>query len=203
MPGFVVRDIGGHGTAVPATARYLYNYSWEVENLFGNNIDSSRQAMIHLRDVSLPTFVVSKEMVLGASLEYKFGKSVSWEDVKVTWYDTVGMLAIVRQWRQSIWTEFGGLNAPATYKKTSIITVVPPDADIVSNIGASDETIRYHLFGSWPSMIRHGDLTYTSSDVKLVEVTITYDWAEENPQVGSGSAGGGILGNGNGNGGLV
>jgi len=33
------------------------------------------------------------------------------------------------------------------------------------------------LVGSWPSVIRHGDLTYTSSDVKIVEVTLTYDFA--------------------------
>lgn len=174
MPGFVVRDIGGNGRAVPATARYLYNYSWEIENIFGDNVGTVNQpSLIHLKDATLPAFVVNKEMVLGASLEYKYGKSVTWEDIKVTWYDTFGFLNVVRDWRRRVWTEENGLNPSGAYKRDSIIAVLAPDD--------ANDAARYKLFGSWPSVIRHGDLTYTNSDVKVVEVTVTYDWAEENP----------------------
>ncbi len=46
-------------------------------------------------------------------------------------------------------------------------------------VGVDNEAVSYayDLVGSWPSVIRHGDLTYTSSDVKIVEVTLTYDFA--------------------------
>ena len=37
----------------------------------------------------------------------------------------------------------------------------------------------YRLINSWPSVIKYGELTYTTSDIKKVEVTLTYDWAEE------------------------
>ena len=37
---------------------------------------------------------------------------------------------------------------------------------------------KWVLEGSWPQTIRDGDLSYTRSEVKIVEVVVVYDWAE-------------------------
>ena len=37
--------------------------------------------------------------------------------------------------------------------------------------------MNWFLYNSWPSQIRSGELTYTNSDIKIVEVTVAYDWA--------------------------
>lgn len=178
MPGFRVQNIGGHSIGgappIPANADYFYNYSWYIESLFENR-PGGNDAVLHVRDVSLPAFTATKDTIMGTALEYKFAKGVTFDDVKVTWYDTNGLIDIIRKWRESVWTPQTGIATPGEYKKDSYINQY-----ILSEWDNQQvPKIRHKLFGSWPSTIRHGDLTYTSSEVKIVEVSITYDWATE------------------------
>lgn len=174
MPGFLVDGNWGtpHRTSAESRREYYYNYTWDLTSVFEIYSPSSLPQLVCLKEMGTPTFTVNKEHYQGASLEYKFAKSVVWDDIKVTWYDTVGLLSIVRQWRQSVWTPEQGLKQANEYKKTTLINSFLPT-------GQSEQSWR--LINSWPSQIRHGDLTYTSSEVKLVEVAITYDWADELP----------------------
>lgn len=178
MPGFRVNGVSGTfggeeksaATAgPPATREYHYSYTWQVLELVGNY---EYMMITTIRDISLPTFRVTTETQQGASLEYKFAKNVSYEDVKVTFYDTVGLLEKVKEWRKTVWTPQEGLKVANDYKKRSRINVFTPEWN-------QNDSQNFTLHGSWPSVIRHGELTYTKSDVKIVEVTITYDWAEE------------------------
>jgi hypothetical protein len=180
MPGFAVdgnfggnvgtrrtRDVGG------STQEYLYTYTWEIFELFGTD----ERLLVNAKDATTPTFSVGIETQQGASLEYKFAKSVSYDDVKVSFYDAVGMIRIFKAWRERVWTAEDGLKVADRYKRNSRLDVYPPTWDIADGVS-------WKLTGSWPSVIRHGELTYTSSDVKLVEITVTYDWAEEFQGVG-------------------
>lgn len=170
MPGFStpVKDgvIGGHGIKANSGAQYYYNYTWQIFQLAGMSFDGT--ALINLRDASLPTFTANQDSYVSSSLEYKWAKSVTWDDIKVSWYDTWGLNDIMRTWRGSVWSEKNGLQVAGEYKKRSQIDVYLP-----SGYG----TITWCLVGSWPKIIKQGELTYTSSDVKLIEVTVTYDWA--------------------------
>lgn len=183
MPGFVVNNIGGYpkegGGIAPADAEYYYTYTWFVESVFDDFNQRTRDILIHAKDMTLPAFVVNKETVLGGSVEYKFAKSISWDDVKITWYDTVGMIEILKRWRRSVWTQEDGLKGGGVYKKRTYQNQYIANRGGGGGGAADERDIRYRLEGSWPSVIRHGDLTYTNSDVKIVEVTVTYDWAEE------------------------
>lgn len=178
MPGFAVQSIDGNlggraggGVGVSATQEYIYNYTWEIFQLF-ENYDN---LLLNAKDITTPTFSVGIENHQGASLEYKFAKNVSYDDVKVVFYDVVGMIKIFKEWRQSVWTSFSGLKSPNEYKKRSSLAIYPPNWDI-------DKGELWTLIGSWPSVIRHGELTYTSSDVKIVEITVTYDYADTSDQ---------------------
>ena len=110
MPGFRVSGISGTfggaekqaATAGPPSTRdYHYSYTWQVLELVGNY---EYLLVTTIKDTTLPTFTVTTETAQGASLEYKFAKSVSYDDVKVTFYDTVGLLAKMKEWRESVWT---------------------------------------------------------------------------------------------------
>lgn len=171
MPGFQVNNLGGRIRHAIPSVEYYYSYTWYIDGLFGE--DGQGAVLIHAKDMTLPSFVVNKETVIGASLEYKFAKSVTFDDVKISWYDSVGLIDHLKKWRTSVWSEEKGLQGPGVYKKSTFQTQYLP-----SEYG-SNAKVGYQLYGSWPSSIRHGDLTYTNSEVKLVEVTITYDWAEE------------------------
>lgn len=174
MPGFSVpfkdKTVGGHGRKADASSvEYYYTYTWQVFQLFESNYYKNN-AFINLKDTTLPTFNANQDTYVASSLEYKWAKSISWDDIKVTWYDTAGLADIMREWRSRVWSQVNGLQVAGEYKKRSQIDVyLPTGANVVT----------WCLFGSWPRVIRQGELTYTSSDVKIVEVTITYDWAED------------------------
>lgn len=176
MPGFAIPTdsgtIGSHGIEVPSNAQYYYNYTWQIFELVGYPFAySDYTALVHLKDATLPTFTANQDTYLGSSLEYKWAKSVTWDDIKVVWYDTAGLAKIMQEWRQNIWDEKNGLKTAEQYKKRSQIDVYLPNGDGV---------VTWCLVGSWPRVIKQGELTYTDSNVKLVEVTVVYDWAVEN-----------------------
>lgn len=164
MPGFRVNNLGKDANANPIP---YYKYTWEIDNLFGDVMDG---ALIYLKEASTPSWSIDKEEVMGASLKYKFAKSIVFEDVKVSWYDTDGLADTIKSWRQRVWTPQDGFKNPSEYKRNSIIR--PLTFDLSGNVA-------WTLYNSWPQSVKTGDLTYTDSDVKLVEVTVCYDWAEE------------------------
>ncbi len=166
MPGF---NVNGVGFGAPSDVQPYYKYTWEIDNFYGENAPST-SPLIFVKDVSLPVWEIERERHIGASLEYKFAKSISFQDAKIVWYDTVGLAEKVRRWRTSVWTPEGGLKPPAEYKKQSVIR---------SMNFAWEKTVAWRYKNSWPCRVDVGTLTYTDSEVKLVEVTLSYDWAEE------------------------
>lgn len=164
MPGFKVSGLGE-----PADSRIIpyYKYTWEIDKLFDDVVDGP---LIYLKEASTPSWTIEKEEVMGASLKYKFAKSIAFDDIKVSWYDTDGLAEIIRGWRRRVWTPEEGFKNPAEYKRLSVIR--PMTYDLTGDVV-------WTLHNSWPQAVRCGDLTYSDSDVKLVEVTISYDWAEE------------------------
>ncbi len=182
MPGFIVNAIGAGGGNVggmpgkknpQATQEYYLVFTWEIPTLFEGATDGP---LIHLRDATLPTFTAEEDSILAASLNYKWAKGIRWDDIKVSWYDTQGLIGIMKKWRQSVWTQSDGLKVGGHYKKESQLDYYLPDGSGV---------VSWRLINSWPKVIKHGEMTYTNSEVKLVEVTIAYDWAEENQTIGS------------------
>ena len=173
MPGFSIGDasaIRGLTLADP-NEKYYYSYTWLIEQVFGTSDDLK----INAKDATLPSINFSKEVVQGASLEYSYAKSVNWDDIRVTWYDTRGLLALIEDWRDRVWTAKQGLAPAGKYKRNTAIT------QYISEEGEGGPSAVTHVMhNSWPSIIRYGDITYASSDVKMVEVTITYDWSTNN-----------------------
>ena len=175
-PGFEVGGVGA-GIHIDSDTKPNYNYTWQIAQLLGGTVDSG-SPLIFAKDCTLPTFSATKETVEG-SVEYKYASVVRWDDIKIRFYDIPAygykLVDLMRQWRKSIWSSDAGLQ-PANsisggsgYKKQSQIKVY--------NLDWTDY-YTWTLYGCWPQTIREGDLTYTSSDIKTVEVVLCYDWAE-------------------------
>lgn len=172
MPGFAVGPFIPNNSInqkAPSRADYFYNYTWYAPRVVGYAIGVN-PSLIHLKEATLPTFTVGVEKYLGGSVEYKHAKSVSWDDVKFSWYDTQNLLPTIRRWRMSVWSAQDGLRPASEYKDTTELTVYLPNGQYEN---------MWKLYGSWPSSIKYGDLTYSSSDVKSIEVTLSYDYAAE------------------------
>lgn len=164
MPGFSIQGVGA-GRA--ESFKPYYNFCWEIEQLIGF---SPSENSIFAREATLPTFTVGTEDIDGSSLVYRYASKVIWDPISITFYDTEGLLPIIRNWRTRVWSPRLGLQVASVYKKQSIIKHFLPDM-------AGE--IKWTMYGSWPSTIKYGDLTYTSSDAKIVTTTVTYDWASE------------------------
>lgn len=191
MPGFVINGIG---SSTPETFSPFYSYTWVIQQLFGTS-----DLKIMAKDATLPKFQVKSEDVMGLSLMYHFASEVTWDPVRVTFYDTMGLTELLKTWRSKVWSIDKGLGYANDYKQPSVIK------QLTGDLGNG---VPWKLQNSWPSLINYGDLTYTTSDAKITDVTITYDWAEEgdgsngqnqqaNQVVG---AGGGFIGRGVGGG---
>jgi len=140
MAGFIVN---GHGSPVNSVVDIYYTYTWEAPILM--ELDGTKGPLV-----------------------YKYAKSVSFDDVRLTWYDTVGLFAQLSRWRDSVWSETEGLRPAQEYKKNTVL---------MSYLPSGKRKQGWRLAGSWPSQIRYGELTYVNSDAKIVELTLTYDWA--------------------------
>ena len=172
MPGFQVAP--NLGDPVGATdLRPFYSYTWRIPHLFGEAGDAG--VLIYAKDCTLPTFATGREEVEGASVIYKYASMVNWEDVRLTFYDIPNsdqtLAAKLKEWRDRVWTAEEGLGFADNYKQETNIEVFNLDTTVA---------YMWNLYGSWPQTIRDGELTYTRSDMKLVEVVVVYDWAQTN-----------------------
>jgi hypothetical protein len=79
-----------------------------------------------------------------------------------------------------VWTAKNGIKmaggmadkgVPVGYKRDSVITTYYNDDATVAN--------QWGLSGSWVAAVNWSALTYTSSDVHNVSVTLSYDWADQ------------------------
>jgi hypothetical protein len=151
-----------------------------IDKLFG---DPKNTAMLLAKDATLPTFTISKDTVDGSSLVYKYAGMVTWEDIRITLYDVVindstKISTILKTWREKVWDAKTGLKSPYDYKQDSVISTYTLDMIIKS---------AWTLHGSWPSSVKEGDVTYTSTDIKVIDITVSYDWAvlDESPEPSS------------------
>lgn len=176
MPGFIIGDskerAATGGVKLNTTSsEYYTNFFWDVSRVINIDVLNKPEsgALLALKDCKLPSFTVEEERYLGSSLEYKFAKKVTYEDVSMTWYDNTGLLPIMIKWMNSVLTVDRRLALASQYKyNTEIIVYTPP-------LSSSQ---KYKLHQSWPKSIKFGDLSYTSSDIKYVEATISYDFAD-------------------------
>lgn len=173
MPGFIVGETKAGAAKInlsATTSEYYTNFFWDVDTILNERLSNQagKAPLLALRDCKLPVFNVEEEKVMGSSIDYKFAKKVSWEPVSMSWYDNVGLLPFMRSWLQSIYTFDGGIAVASDYKKLTRIIAYTQDAK---------KSQKHSLYQSWPTSIKFSDLSYTTSDIKSVEVTISYDYA--------------------------
>jgi len=160
MPGFAIQ--GGAGPSnVQETLR---SNRWVVQQL-GPITDTFSLKLA--KDLQLPNFNVTQETHTGGSLVYKYAKEINYQDVTISFYDFQGFINTLDEWRKMIWTPEDGLKDAGTYKAESKFQLLKGDGEVVHT---------YVLKNSWPKKIGHGQLSYSSSEIKYVQVILAYDW---------------------------
>ena len=129
-----------------------------------------RDKLLFAKSVQLPGFNIEEEMVHGSAIKYKFAKTVNWDDVLITFYDTSGILEGLKQWQERVWTPELGIQPAGKYKGTATFNL--------TGGSVSDTGFTFILKNCWPKSIKHGLLSYDNSEIKVIELTLSYDWAE-------------------------
>lgn len=165
MSGFM---IGGSGGDVPNTIETLRVHRWLITK-FG---PVSPRRLLIARDLNLPDLNIEQQEVLGGLIWYKFAKAVRWQDAQVAFYDDGGIGFAIDNWKDKVYTNEDGIktHTPGSGYKMDCEFQLLDGQDAVDN--------KLILHGAWPKAISEGRLTYTSSDIKLITVTLAFDWAE-------------------------
>jgi hypothetical protein len=178
MPGFLVGVTKGGAenrslNLNDVSAEYYTNFFWDVNTVLEEVLNGQVKSapLLALKDCKMPVFTVDEEKVMGSSIDYKFAKKVNWDPVSMSWYDNVGLLPFIKKWRDSIFTFKGGLALAADYKKNTMIYAYTSDGR---------RRQEHLLIQSFPTSLKFSDLSYTSSDIKSVELTLSYDYATMN-----------------------
>ena len=177
MPGFnIPSKAGGGGTGPSNKVEFHRQHRWMIESLGipggGSGKGSGAQGVaakaLFAQSLQLPTLEFEQETIKAASLTYKVAKRAKWKNCIVKFYDVYGLHKKFEEWQKKIWSVDKGIQHAIDYKGEPIFVMVD---------GQGNPKQRYTLNGAYPLSIDHGELSYTSSEVKLLIVTYVYDFA--------------------------
>jgi hypothetical protein len=166
MPGFNIGSDASSEASITVTTHR--SHRWRITSLGEGLIN--KPTMLYAKSIQLPGFSIEEEIVVGASIKYKFAKTVNWEDVSLSFYDVMGMIGDMRTWQDKVYTNGEGINSANDYKKTSSFI-------LTDGVGESTGPT-FTLKNSWPKSISHSELSYDNSEIKLINMILSYDWAE-------------------------
>lgn len=169
MPGFAI--FAGDGPS--NTPEVHRNHRWSIVVDFpigsGGSPAAERLGTLYAQNVMIPELSFEEEKILGGSIEYKIAKKASWGDVTVKFYDVYGLYQSYREWQQLIWTPETGIGKASDYKGRVHINMLD---------GSGTVKQQYTLRGAYPKRISHGELSYTNSDLKILTIVFSYDFAD-------------------------
>jgi hypothetical protein len=166
MPGF---NIQGSGNNSPNhLVEFHRAHRWIIEAL--GTEPTQPKERLYAQSIQLPSVTFEEEKIKsGAAVEYKIAKKASWQDFTIKFYDVYGLYKLFDTWQKKVWNADAGIGRANDYKS---------DVILVLTDGEGKEKQKYTAFGAYPKSITHGDLSYASSDVKLLTVTYSYDFAK-------------------------
>jgi hypothetical protein len=170
MPGFGITGDGpSHTIETHRTHRWRV-VQFGYENVVGGATRNKGQSpLLYAKSLSLPTITFEEEKVNSSNLVYKVAKRANWQNVTLRMYDVYRHYQKIEAWRKKIWTPEQGIGLACDYKGQAIFIQY-------DGMGRTKRT--YKLHGAYPSSINHGELSYTDSDIKIIEITYSYDFAE-------------------------
>jgi len=167
MPGFKITDRQRLDEGqVPLPKDLIYIYTWDMSLLAGEQVD---EALVYLRECTLPSFEVSTEDVATGHAEYNFAKSIQWRDVSLSFYDTNGLLPRLQELYEGVWNPNEGIRHANSYMAETLI-----------NVYFLDNTLAYswRLINSWIKSLKYSNLTYENSGILNIDIVLSYTWAE-------------------------
>jgi hypothetical protein len=168
IPGF---NIGGSGDGPANTIETLRQHRWIIRKLG----PIGRESLIVAKEVTLPELRLERQEILGGLIWYKYAKAVKYEDAQVIFYDTGKFLQEIQAWQDKVYKLDTGIGSHVPGKGYKL------DSQFDLLDGSGNTVNSYTFKNSWPALIAQGKLSYTDSEIKVVTITLAYDWVESKP----------------------
>lgn len=191
MPGFNIniKESCNDGPQIPGSREYfgpsintetarVHRFALSIFEPFGN---LSNGILIHVSKCTRPTVEIDEIVIHNGQDEiYRPGKN-RWQPIEFTFYETlqdsdVPFLSMTAQLMFKLWAEKAiKLQRSAGGSPTNFCSDM--QLDMLNGVG---ETVwSYHLYRAWPIKVSPKDLSYSSSDISEISVTLRFDKAME------------------------
>lgn len=127
---------------------------------------------VSVKASSVPHFDMDKITINRGNNQVHFAGKPSFKDGQISVHDYIGAYTkdILLAWqRQAYDVRTGKVGLATDYKKTAKLYELTPDYQIVR---------AWTLYGCWISSLSEGNYDHDSSDAKIVDATVIYDYAE-------------------------
>jgi hypothetical protein len=160
MPGFKINNTGDGPDAKTETYR---THRFKLETFFGKPGDKPPFDM--LKEVDLPDRLIEELQVKTPGGTYKFGKQLGYTDLKLTFYVPKDLLFKLEEILTKVGDNINGIGDFDKYVGT--ITII---------MQYQDQDFKLTFVNSWISNISYGQLSYGSSELKSITVTVKFSW---------------------------
>lgn len=181
------------------TAKYLGNFQY-------SNMKQQHRFIMFIgvipaffvRATSLPSIENNPVVVDTMNSDYKIKGKSRWQPISVTLYDPIFLqtgpkkgIKSIGSGAAAVWYWLNSYHHKSRrdkdgymddYKKTITIAYLDPTGAISLTALAQDKWV---LHGAFCSSINYGSLDLSSDDLVLIDIEITYDWAEFIPPIPS------------------
>jgi len=172
MPGFRVGTNNSELNRLnpaPSTTDFLRSHRYKLLKFFDIATDN-RQGFLAVKDISLPDKKVKSTSVKTIGTEYKFASQASYTDLKMNFYGTKNLLTALEEYADQPHNLAEGIGDFNTYKGAiEFVIFSEPDRT---------DGVKYVYQNAFVSEVTHGQVSYGTSDIKDIGVTIEFDFYE-------------------------
>lgn len=162
MPGFSVNGEGGNTPSAPGAGQdMLRDHRFKMVTFMDMN--ASQAPFYQIKDVDLPEKIIEVLEIKCPGTTYKFAKSASYTDLKLTFYGTQELASKIKELEHDIHNVDTGVGDFNQYLKDVVLQMYD---------GEESEMITFTFKGCWLSNSQWGNLSYGSSELKLITVVV-------------------------------
>lgn len=166
MPGFMIDGRGGKVSASP-DSDLLRDHRFKLVTFMDK--DASQLPLALIKDVDLPEKVVETLEIKCPGTTYKFAKSVSYGDLKLTFYGTKELATLFKELEEKVHTTKNGIADFDEYLK---------EVGFQMYDGEGSELVNFKFKGCWISNTQWGACSYGSSEIKLITIIVKCNYYE-------------------------
>lgn len=176
MTGFIINDQGNDKyDAKLSVGRgdWHRDHRFRLTSFF-NNIDSSfKDYLNQVKDITLPDKEIDELSIKTPGTTYKFPKQANYSDLKIKFYSNSSFLSKVQSISENVHSISEGVGDYNKHMDLVAISIFG-----TGNVARDRQLIKYRYFNSWISSITHGDLSYSSNDIKIITVNVKFSYYE-------------------------